>query len=59
MPVPKRKMSKMKKRQRKAANRYEGVQPAKCTNCGAPVLSHRVCGACGTYKKKQIITVSE
>ncbi len=57
MAVPKRKRSKMKKRQHKAANRYEGVQPTFCTNCNSPVEPHRVCKACGTYKGKQVITV--
>jgi len=57
MAVPKRKTSKMKIRQRKAANRYEGVQATFCTNCGAPVTPHRVCKACGTYKGKQVLTV--
>jgi len=59
MPVPKRKMSKMKSRQRKAANRYEAPQTAECPACHAPVIPHRVCGACGIYKKQQVITVSE
>ncbi|MDD2403130.1 MAG: 50S ribosomal protein L32 [Victivallaceae bacterium] len=57
MAVPKRKMSKMKKRQRKAANRYEGVQATFCTNCSSPLKPHRVCSSCGTYKGKQIIAV--
>ena len=57
MAVPKRKMSKMKKRMRKAANRYEGVQATFCSACNAPALPHRVCPSCGTYKGKQVITV--
>lgn len=59
MPVPKRKLSKMKTRQRKGANRYEGVQPAVCTVCGKPAMPHRVCGSCGNYKGKQIVAVKE
>ena len=59
MPVPKRKTSKMKKRQRAGSKRYDGVQPTTCPTCAAPVLPHRVCAKCGTYKKKQVITVSE
>ena len=59
MAVPKRKTSKMKKRQRKAANRYEGVQITECTACGAPAAPHRVCPACGMYKGKQVLTVTE
>lgn len=57
MAVPKRKTSKMKKRQRQAANRYAGVQATYCTSCGAPSAPHQVCSACGMYKGKQIITV--
>ena len=56
MGVPKRQMSKMKKRHRKAANRYEGVQPTFCTNCGEPAAPHTVCKHCGSYKGKQIKT---
>lgn len=56
MPVPKRKMSKMKKRQRKGANRYEGVQATYCKECGAPAAPHRVCPSCGKYGGKQVIS---
>lgn len=59
MGVPKRKQSKMKSRQRRAANRFEGVQANFCKNCGAPVKPHSVCEACGTYKGKQVLTVAE
>ena len=55
MAVPKRKTSKMKCRNRKAANRYEGVQATFCQNCGAPVAPHRACLACGTYKGQNVV----
>ncbi len=55
MAVPKRKTSKMKKRMRKAANRYKGVQVTLCQVCSAPVMPHRVCPSCGSYKGKQVI----
>jgi large subunit ribosomal protein L32 len=57
MAVPKRKTSRMQRRQRKAANRYEGVQATYCKDCGAPCEPHRVCPACGKYEGKQILTV--
>jgi large subunit ribosomal protein L32 len=57
MGVPKRKTSKMKKRQRKGANRYKGIQTSICPTCEARVLPHKVCSSCGTYKGKQVITV--
>lgn len=55
MAVPKRKVSKMKRRQRQAANRYEGVQATFCKNCGSPAAPHAVCPTCGMYKGRQII----
>ena len=47
----------MKKRLRKAANRYEGVQATFCPSCKAPCFPHQVCPVCGMYKGKQVITV--
>ena len=47
----------MQRRQRKAANRYEGVQATFCPNCSAPAAPHRVCASCGCYGGKQIINV--
>jgi large subunit ribosomal protein L32 len=26
-----------------------------CANCSAPSISHRVCGACGHYKGREIL----
>ena len=49
----------MQRRQRKAANRYEGVQATYCSNCQAPVEPHRACTACGFYNGKQVLTVEE
>jgi large subunit ribosomal protein L32 len=57
MAVPKRKTSRMQRRQRKAANRYEGVAANYCVSCGAPVMPHRVCAGCGQYAGKQVVTV--
>jgi len=46
----------MQRRQRKAANRYEGVAATFCPSCKAPVMPHRVCTACGQYNGKQVIS---
>ena len=58
MAMPKRKVSKMKRRQRQAHNRYEGVQATFCTKCQAPVAPHRVCPVCGNYGGKQVVDVA-
>lgn len=57
MAMPKRKTSKMKKRQRNAANRYQGIQTYSCTNCGAPLKPHHACIECGHYAGKAVIEV--
>jgi large subunit ribosomal protein L32 len=57
MPNPRNRHSKQRKRQRRT--HYVSVAPntGNCNNCGAPKLSHRVCGECGFYKGKQVIVV--
>jgi large subunit ribosomal protein L32 len=58
MGVPKRRMSKMRLRTRKAANRAKAPALSKCPQCGAGIRPHRVCPACGYYKGKQVLSVS-
>lgn len=55
MPNPKRRHS--KSRTRKRRTHYKAVAPTvvNCSNCGAPVLMHRVCKECGYYRGKQVI----
>ncbi len=55
MAHPKRKISKTRRDKRRT--HYKAVAPtiATCSNCGAPVLYHRVCNECGYYKGKQAI----
>ncbi len=57
MGVPKRKMSKMRLRTRKAANRWHAPQLAKCGQCGSAVVSHTACASCGYYKGRQVLTI--
>jgi len=58
MALQQSKLSKQRKRQRKAANRYRGLKPAKCTMCGEAVMPHRVCPKCGHYKGRQVVSVT-
>jgi len=30
-----------------------------CAKCGQPSLMHRVCGACGFYKDRQVVAIKE
>jgi large subunit ribosomal protein L32 len=59
MGVPKRRMSKMRLRTRKAANRPKSPpQLSVCSQCGARVRPHRVCPSCGYYKGRQVVSVT-
>ncbi|MGB4206020.1 MAG: 50S ribosomal protein L32 [Bacteroidales bacterium] len=55
MPQPKRRSSSTRRDKRRT--HYKAVKPTLivCSNCGAPVLYHRVCSECGYYKGKLTI----
>ena len=57
MPVPKRKVSKMRLRTRKAANRWRAGKLGTCAQCGAKAPSHTACPACGYYHGRQVLSV--
>ena len=59
MAVPKRKTSKAR-RDKRRSNVWKLSLPslAKCPQCGAFNLSHRVCKKCGYYKGEEIVTVN-
>ena len=57
MGVPKRKMSKMRLRTRKASLRWHAPKLNKCAQCGSTVVSHRACPSCGYYKRRQVLTI--
>lgn len=59
MAVPKRKISKMKKRLRRAGNRWRAPKLNVCAECGSAAQSHVACPSCGYYKGRQVITVDE
>ena len=59
MAVPKKKTTRARRDLRRfsSAYRLEAVGTSKCKNCGAPALSHRICGECGHYNGKQVARV--
>jgi len=50
MAHPKRKISTQRRDKRRTHDKAEIPTIAMCSNCGAAVLYHRVCGECGYYK---------
>ena len=57
MANPKRRHSNTRTRFRRANDFLQTHAPSKCAQCGARVLSHRVCPACGYYRGKKILTI--
>jgi large subunit ribosomal protein L32 len=55
MAVPKNKKSKAKSRSRKANWKLLTPNFAKCPQCQAFKMPHRVCGECGYYNGKEVI----
>jgi len=53
--LPKRKISKQRKNNRRSHDSLLGPSLSLCPNCNKQKLSHRVCPFCGTYKGVQVI----
>jgi large subunit ribosomal protein L32 len=57
--VPKRRTSRMKRNQRRAQHdKVTAPNVIPCPNCGDMMIPHRVCGSCGHYKGREVITVA-
>ncbi len=52
---PKNKSSKARRDSRRANWKMSAPNLVKCSKCGALMVPHRVCKACGSYNKKEII----
>lgn len=59
MAVPKKKISKQRKRKRRTHHKAATPKLSSCQNCGDPKQPHRVCPTCGTYKGEQVIEIDE
>ena len=50
---PKNKHSKARRDSRRANWKMDALNLVKCSKCGALMMPHRVCKACGSYNKKR------
>ena len=55
MPVPRRRHCPSRQGKSRAHLKLRATQVIPCESCGAAKLRHRVCPACGSYKKKEVI----
>jgi large subunit ribosomal protein L32 len=54
MAVPKRRTSHSKQGKRRSHDFVTGIKVGYCSNCGEPVLPHRICANCGWYRDKVV-----
>ncbi|MCB1041344.1 MAG: 50S ribosomal protein L32 [Acidobacteria bacterium] len=59
MANPKRRTSKRRRDMRRSHDAITAVATSNCSNCGALVRPHRVCGECGYYAGRQVVEVAE
>ncbi len=58
-PLPKRKLSRRRKYNRRAHDKLSLNHLVRCENCGEYKPAHQVCPACGTYNGQQVVTLEE
>lgn len=59
MAVPKGRVSKSKRDMRRASNfKIKTPSLVKCSKCGELMKPHRVCKACGSYNKREVLKVA-
>ena len=59
MAVPKKKVSKSRRDMRRSHQALKAVGHVECPNCGELKRPHHVCAACGYYKGREVVEVSE
>ncbi len=57
MAVPKRRTSVTRKRKRRSHLSLSAPNLDTCPKCREPKRPHYACGACGTYKGRQVVAV--
>lgn len=57
MAVPKRKTSRSNTRHRRSQWKAAVPALASCERCGEKRLPHTACPSCGTYNKRQVLSV--
>ncbi|MBW1974529.1 MAG: 50S ribosomal protein L32 [Deltaproteobacteria bacterium] len=59
MAVPKRRVSKSRKGNRRSHHALDMPPAYVCPRCKEPKLPHRVCPSCGTYRGRNVLEVEE
>lgn len=55
MPLPKRRFSRSRRDKRRLQIHLKSPSLTRCTQCGASVMSHRICPSCGQYRGRVVV----
>ena len=56
MAVPKKKVSKSRRDMRRSHHALKPSSYVECPNCGEMKRPHHVCGSCGYYNEREIVS---
>jgi len=59
MAVPKRKVTKSRRNQRRAHHALPAASRHECPNCGEIKRPHHLCQSCGHYDGREVVEVEE
>lgn len=59
MPLPKRRFSRSRRDKRRLQIHLKVPSLTRCSQCGASVMSHRICPSCGYYRGQAVVPVAE
>lgn len=59
MAVPKKKTSQSRKGMRRSHHALSKTGNMECPNCGSTKLPHHVCGSCGHYDGRPVLTAAK
>ena len=59
MAVPKKKVSKSRRNNRRSHDRIMMSNLAECANCGELLRPHHVCSSCGYYDGREVVDIVE
>lgn len=57
MGLPSKRRTKTSKKERASHFALKQTPLNSCPKCGKPVMSHRACAKCGTYKGKEVVEI--
>lgn len=59
MALPKRRLSRSRRDKRRLQIHLQSPSWTRCPQCGATVLTHRACSACGSYRGRTVLNVAQ